>query len=607
MPNAFNFSASPFDCLTHDERRLVRDNVDVVYYPEGATILSPEIKPTHLFVIIKGYVTQLDGEETLSTYGPDDCFDGRALMAGKASERFVAAEEVVAYELAHEAVNELIVSNTTFGALLFSDLGQKLSALSQRQSQHELQSLTLARVDEAFVRPAYTVDAETDIVSVAKVFQTQRTANVLVKDSRSNPPRMGIFTVTTLQQAILDGRPLNQLPVGEFAIYSLIKVKPSDQLGDAMALMLRERVHRVVVADGEHIIGLLESLDLFSFLSNHSHLITTQIEHAEDLEGLSRAAAQITRMISLMYRSGTRVTLIAKLVQQLNAHLFERAWQMIAPEELVQNSCLFVMGSEGRGEQLLKTDQDNGLILRDGYQPPENLAQLCQRFSDALASFGYPECAGHIMINNPQWRGHTAEFAQRVREWLILPDADSLMKLAIFMDAHCVCGDASLLEQVRGGVMALAPDNQAVLGRFASAITMFGDSQGWWNRLFSLGGAETQLDLKREGIFPLVHGVRSLALAHRLSMTSTADRIAALVTTHTIDEAMAAELTESLQFFMGLKLKAGLTELDTGRTVSGHVDLSKLNTLDRDLLKDTLNAVKRFKAVLRHRFQLDAL
>lgn len=607
MPNAFNFSASPFDCLTPAEQRLVRDHVDVAYYREGETILDPRIHPTHLFILIKGYVTQYDGEDIVTTYGPDDCFDGRSLLAGKVSGRFVAAEEVVTYELAHQAVNELIASNATFGALLFSDLGEKLSALSQRHSQHELRSLTLARVDETFLRPARLVDAGADIVSVVKVFQANNSSTVLVQDTSTSPPRLGVFTSTALQTAILDGRPLDQLPVGDLANFNLVTVGPHDLVGDAMALMLSRRVHRVVVKDDEKVHGVLESLDLFSFLANHSHLITVRIEQAQSLDDLSHAAGQINRMISLLYRSGTRVGLIAQLVQHLNARLFERAWQMIAPADLLANSCLFVMGSEGRGEQLLKTDQDNGLLLRDGYTPPPNLAELAQRFSATLTSFGYPECPGHIMVNNPDWRDTVSAFSHRTREWLILPDADSLMKLAIFMDAHAVCGDGSLLDQVRDRVLSMVLDNQAILGRFASAITAFGESQGWWNRLFSLGDAEREINLKKEGIFPLVHGVRSLALAQHVHATSTTGRIEALVADGVLDSASAAELTDSLQFFMELKLKAGLAEIDTGRSVSGNVDLTKLTTLDRDLLKDALGAVKRFKGLLRHRFQLDAL
>ena len=607
MPNAFNFSASPFDCLNPDEQRLVRNSVDLVYFREAETILDIGVAPTHLFVIIKGFVTQLDGGEVITTYGPDDCFDGRGLVAGKVSSRFVAAEEVVAYQLARQAVSDLIASNATFGALLFSDLSNKLNALSQRKSQHELQSLTLSRVDEAFLRPAHFVDASTDILSVVKLFQAQRTSNVLVRDTYAVPPRLGIFTATALQRAILDGRALDQLAVGELANYSLIEVRPSDQLGDAMAVMLRRRVHRVVVAEAGRVIGILEALDLFSFLSNQSHLITVQIEEAKDLAGLSQAAARITRMMALLFRSGTRVNLIAQLVRQLNARLFERAWQLIAPPELVANSCLFVMGSEGRGEQLLKTDQDNGLILRDGYAPPENLDAICQGFSGALQDFGYPECPGHIMVSNPQWRKSASEFGQMTRQWLIMPDGDSLMNLAIFMDAHTVSGDDRLLEEVRRGLMLLATDSDAMLARFAAAIDSFGRRTGWWNRLLGLGEGDQQLNLKKEGIFPLVHGVRSLALAHHITETSTTGRIAALVADGKLEADMGSGLTDSLYFFMGLKLKVGLTELDTGKAVTGAINVARLSSLDRDLLKDTLGVVKRFKALLHHRFHLEAI
>lgn len=605
MPNAFNFSASPFDCLSPDEQRLVRDSVDVAYFRQGATVLDRGATPDHLYVLIKGFVTQYDGDDVITTYGPDDTFDGRALMAGKVGHRFVATEEVVTYQLARKAVAELIASNATFGALLFADLSDKLKSIAARRSQHEVESLAMARVDEAFVRPAIFVEPQTDIVSVVRLLQAQRASSVLVRDA-SDRERLGIFTSTMVLKAVLDGRPLHQLAVAELANFQVITVRPSDQLGEAMATMLRHRVHRVVVMEAGEIRGVLEALDLFSYMSNQSHLIAERIEEARDLDGLGQAAAQVQRMIASMYRSGTRVHLIATVVQQLNARLFERAWQLIAPPELVTNSCLFVMGSEGRGEQLLKTDQDNGLILRDGYVPPAQLDWLCVRFSDALKAFGYPVCPGGIMLSNPAWRADEARFTSTTRRWLLQPSHESLMNLAIFMDAHAVCGDASLLENVRAALMQLATDNDATLARFAASIDAFDSSSGWWNRLLGLDSAQ-QLDLKKEGIFPLVHGVRSLALAHRIVATSTEARIDALVAQGHLAADMGADLMESLQFFMGLKLRAGLLEIDTGKPVSGAVDVAHLSSLDRDLLKDTLGVVKRFRALLRQRFRLDVV
>ena len=605
MPNAFNFSVSPFDCLDASEQRLVRDQVNVAYFRPGEVLLDAGDVPQHLFVLIKGYVQQFDGSELLATYGPDDSFDGRALVAGRAGSRFVAVDEVLAYELSHEAVNALIASNDTFSALLFSALGQKVQAVAGRNAEREMQSLHMAHVDEALLSPPHAVPADMDIVSVVRLFQAEKTSNVLVRDDVAQPPRWGIFTTSGLQRAILDGRPLDRLPVGELASWELITVRPDDQVGEALVLMQRHGVHRVVVQDDGKILGLLESLDLFGFLSNHSMLIDRRLRAATDLDALARAAAQMNDMIRRQYRGGTRVALLARLVQDLNGRLFEQAWQLIAPPELVQNSCLLVMGSEGRGEQLLKTDQDNALLLRDGYVPPDDLPAICARFSEALACFGYPPCPGNVMLSNVTWRGTVQDFARRVRKWLVLPEADSLINLAVFMDAHAVCGDAELLASLRRQVFGMLADDDAMMSRFAAVVDAFGDGTRWWRRM--LGGGEANLNVKKAGMFPLVHGVRSMALAERIDATSTEARIRALHEAGALDAETAQELTESLHFFMGLRLKAGLDEMDRGQPVSGKVDLAGLTPLERDLLKDALAAVRRFRAQLRLRFRLGAV
>ena len=605
MPNAFDFSASPFDCLDADEQRIVRDSVDIAYFRADETLLDPGIEPSHLFVIIKGHVTQLDGDEPVTTFGPSDCFDGRSLVAGRVSSRFIAAEEVVAYQLEKAAVNELISRNATFGALLFSDLSIKLGALAQRHSQREMQALTMSRVAEAFLRPAQVVDGGTDIVGVAALMQAQHSSSVLVRDGE----RLGIFTNTGLQRAIVDGRPLATLPVRELATFKLVTISPEAPLFDALALMIEHQVHRLVVADGELIVGLLEQLDLLSFLSNHSYVIAVQIAQARDLDALRLAAQRITRFVALLYRGGTKVSQIGKLVQALNAKLFERAWKLIASPALLADSCLFVMGSEGRGEQLLKTDQDNGLIVRDGTAVSSvELEQACQRFSAALRDFGYPDCPGGIMVSNPSWRRSESDFAATVRHWLLRPDPEGLMALAIFIDAHAVAGDATLLARVRAEADGLVSADDALLGRFAAAVDSFPDeSAGWWNRLLLIGEhGKPMLDLKKGGIFPIVHGVRSLALREEVPATGTVTRLDALVAKGRLQAGFATDLADSLHFLMSLKLRAGLAELDTGRPVSGGVAADRLSSLERDLLKDALAVVKRFKVLVRHQFHLEA-
>jgi len=610
MPSAFDFDHSPFDCLTPEERERVRAQVDIAYFREGEAILEAGMAPTHLFVIIKGFVQQFEhgGSDAVASFGPHDTFDGRSLLSGQVGGRFVAAEEVLAYQLAREAVNELIARNATFGALLFSDLSNKLAAIAGRGGQHELQSLALARVDAIPMRAPRFVDADSDVLSVVRLLQAERSTNVLVRDLAGPATRLGIFTVTALQRAVLHGTPLDRLPVREMSSFGLITVDAAAPVGDALIVMVRHRVHRVVVMAGGEVQGVLEALDLFSFLSNHSYLINREIAEAQDLQALARASAHVTQLIGLLHGGGTRVGQIATLVQALNGRLFERAWQLIAPPELVANSCLFVMGSEGRGEQLQKTDQDNGLLLRDGYAPPADLDAICERLTRALIDFGWPACPGGIMVSNPQWRGGQAEFAERAFQWLLQPDGERLMALAIFLDAHAVAGDAALLAAVRARLFSLATDNDAMLARFAASIDAFAEDPRWWQRLLTLGDqAGPRFDIKKQGLFPIVHGVRSLALRAGLDATSTAERLEGLVAAGRMERELATDLLESLYFFMGLRLKAGLAEQAAGREVTGRVDPARMSSLERDLLKDTLEVVKRFRRMLRLAFRLDAL
>ena len=170
-----------------------------------------------------------------------------------------------------------------------------------------------------------------------------------------------------------------------------------------------------------------------------------------------------------------------------------------------------------------------------------------------------------------------------------------------------MCGDRALLEQVRTAVYDMTTDNDAMLSRFAAAINAFGSSGAWWAHLPFLGDpGKDALDIKKNGTFPLVHGVRSLALAHRIRATSTVERVNALVEAGRLPQKLAHDLIDSLHFFMGLKLKTGLQRLETGQSASDEIHLDKLSSLDRDLLKDTLGVVKQFKALLNLRFHLEA-
>jgi CBS domain-containing protein len=263
------------------------------------------------------------------------------------------------------------------------------------------------------------------------------------------------------------------------------------------------------------------------------------------------------------------------------------------------------MGSEGRGEQILKTDQDNALLLRDEVDI-EGVDEVAARFNAALAELGYPPCPGKIMLTNPLWCQRISGFRATLRDWVHGADPDGPMRLAIFFDAACVAGDERLLHNARDHLESILVDNDVFLARFASAADQFSEGSSWWSWL-STRRDEQVLDLKKLGTFPIVHGVRALALQHRIRAKGTVDRMRELVARRALDEALARDLTDALHFLMTLKLNHQLRERRLGRVPSNLVRPSELGSLEREPLQDALAIIRRFRAFLRQHFRLDAL
>ncbi|MBV0892590.1 CBS domain-containing protein [Paracoccus sp. Z118] len=470
-------------------------------------------------------------------------------------------------------------------------------------TRRELLSLMATPVGEAFLRKPFFVDGGTDLVTLCRDLSERGLTEALVRDGG----RIGIFTTTDLRDALLRPVPPAELPVREVTTFQTVSVSTGDDLYDAMILMLRHRVRRLVVREGDEVVGVLTQLDLMGFVANHSQLIALQAAQATDLAELKAAAGQINDLIRALHEDGVRVEVITGLVGELNRRVFQRLWALLAPEPLRENSCLIVMGSEGRGEQIIKTDQDNGLILRDGF-PADGVAEVADAFTAALVEFGYPLCPGGIMMSRPLWRQPVSGFRRTLAGWIYGDDPEGPMNLAIFLDAAPVAGDASLLAEVRGHVDELLSRGDAFHARFASTVRSFGQDGSWWSRLPGLGGrAEAEVDLKKLGIFPIVQGVRALALQYRVPELNTAERLRKLAAARRIEEDLARDLTDALRFLIGLKLSGNLRQMAEGRTADNLIRLGELGTLDRQALKDSLAIVRRFKQWLARHYRLDTL
>jgi CBS domain-containing protein len=600
VPTAFDFSNPPFDRLTGREIERFKASLDVAFFRQGDTVIRPGAVPDSFFIIIKGAIQEVNAGEVVAMHGPNDCFDTSLLVERQSRHAFIVAEEAICYLLPVDELIDLTANNKAFAEFFFRDISLKLDALAARQTIRELQPVMMAQVRDAYIHPPLYADTATSAYDAARLMSDRKATSLLVRDA----DRVGIVTGFDLRRLVILQRQPLETPVGQAATYDLISVQAGDLLVEALLRMTKHGVRRLVVLDQGQIVGVLEQIDLLSFLSSQSHIVAVQIARASTLEDLRRASAQLTKLVQVLHGHGTKIPYITQLVAELSRRIAARLYDMLAPPELIASSCLIVMGSEGRADQILRADQDNGLILRDGFEC-EGLDGIAQQFTDGLISIGYPPCPGGVMVSNPAWRRSLSAWSEQIRSWVATPDEPALMNVAIFYDAAPAAGDPGLLEAAKGGLLELAGQSKAFCARFAKAIESFDVPLGIFSSIIvERGEHRDQLDLKKGGIFPIVHGVRALALEHGLAETNTNRRIHQLEELGLFDQEFAKNLAEAYNFLLGLRLQARFAKLQLDQPLDNFIRPFDLSKFERDLLKDALAIVNRFRDLIRYHFNL---
>jgi len=596
---ALLMSIHPFDLLGERMIEKLMTQMDIAYYPKETVLIAPRVRAESLYIIIKGIVNETIEGELQNVYGERDSFDANSLIYGNTQSTFSVAEDLICYELPKESFLNLLQDVEPFQNYFMQDFITKHQNLKERQHQNDLTPFMVSRVDEIYLHSPCFVDASLSIKEALRMMSDQDAEVILVlKDEE-----IGIVTDTNLREKVLLCDKSTNDPIGEIATYGLFTIERSDFLFNALLLFTKHGVKRLVVRDGEQIVGILEQLDLLSHFANHTHLIAASIERANSIDELQSTQRSLTHLVRSLTTKGVRVRYVSKLVSELNAKVYRKLFEMVVPSSLQNKCALIVMGSEGRGEQVLRTDQDNALIIRDGED--ESLFEpYMMKMNEYLLYLGFPKCNGNVMVSNPYWRRSVSGYKKMIASWTDTLNEDALRSLSIFLDAQCVAGDEVLLRECRDYLYECFEGRSDVLAHAAKAVLAFETPLSLFSG-FVLGRAEheSELDIKKGGIFAIVHGIRILSLEHKIVSTNTTERIKELNNLGLFDKRFASELIEAYDTLLSIRLRFILSQKQ-GSDEQNYVNPKLLAKADRDLLKDAFKIVNTFKKFLTYHFNL---
>jgi len=411
-----DLESPPFDLLDAGQKARLSAAVDVGFHPGGTRLIEAGQASPHVFVVLKGAVQASDpgttGEEArFAEYGPGDLFGAFAVIAGRARHRYTASGDTLCFLLPAAVFEALLAENPRFAAYFHEALSVKRRLLAEQQQPGELNRLMLTRVRDAQLAPVHAVPDRTGIAAAAAALREQKVDCLLVT---GDPGGLGIVTRTDLLDALTSGGRDAAAPIGPLASRPLRAVRADEVLFQALVTMTEHHIERVVVVEGDRPLGTLGMAEVLAHYASSSHLISLRLARAESIEQIAEAAAGMSDLVRQLHAQGAKMSYLMELVSALNRRIMARVFEQVVPAAHRDQLCLLVLGSEGRREQILKTDQDNALVIADGFDWP-GLPAAMAAFSQALARIGYPPCPGEVMVSNPHWRLDQSAWRARSR------------------------------------------------------------------------------------------------------------------------------------------------------------------------------------------------
>jgi CBS domain-containing protein len=401
------------------------------------------------------------------------------------------------------------------------------------------------------------------------------------------------------------------VPVKGIMTAGLITVRGEELVFEAFTKMIRHNIRRLVVVDDQdRPVGLLQERDMLSAHRENPLHLAGEVAAARDEKDLARCFERLRVMVLRCAAERIGVESVGRLVADINDQIMSRAVGLIIDELGLPSGefSLMALGSEGRREQLLATDQDNALVFSDSAAPGDAayFEAFGQRLVGILTGIGFPSCPRKVMVDNPFWRRSFSAWREGVNTMIRVVDADAVLCLTQLADARHVHGDPRLCEGLRAHIHRQVRDTPVLLKYMAREALRFTPPMGFFRNLVveKSGPAKGCLDLKKGGIFPLTQGLKTLALEHGLSETGSITRLQGLRREGVFSGTMAEDLRDAFDFLQALRLRTQAARVRTGAPPSNLVRPDLLPTLEREGLKDAFRVVLDFQSFLHTKYGL---
>ena len=615
----------PFNQMDTAHLGYMVEHCKLRFYAAGDSIIKPEDGPVEYFFIVKQ--GRIHGKRSDSAPGDEqntfeistgECFPIAALLGERATRtEHLAAIDTFCLLLEKPAFIRLFSNSNPFRDFALRGVSSLLDQVNQQVQMRAAESLGSqysleTTLGELSMRQPLTCLPGETLQGAVRLMHDLQVGSIVIAEEDMKP--QGIFTLRDLRKAIAkDGADLQQ-PISQLMTPNPFHLPPRASAFDAAIAMTERHIAHVILVDKGRLCGVVSERDLFSLQRVDLVHLARSIRHAGSIETLVLMRADIRNLVDNMLAHGASSTQITHLITLLNDHTVCRVIELCIKEfgdPGIEFSWL-VFGSEGRREQTLHTDQDNG-ILFDAADAAEaeairqKLLPLARHINEALDRCDFTLCKGNIMASNPELCLSQQEWSKRLGSFVHKATPENLLGSTIYFDLRVIWGPEEGCQQLRQELLEQIAGNSLFQKMMAENALTHRPPLGGLFREFSVsrkGADKHTLDLKVQGLTPFVDAARILALANGVEECSTLERLDQLVMRGVIEALDGAAYEEAYRYIQLIRMQLHQAQAKAGQPFSNRIDPDELNDLDRRVLRESFRQAQRLQSSLALRYQL---
>ncbi len=581
----------PYDGLPEAARVMLAQVARVETYGAGEVIYALGAKVGALCLIVRGIVQIVGAEgEVLSILEPGNSFGERGLMRdGIAPVTAQAEGEVEVIAIPAEVFHALVAEHAQvrrFFDRTRADFARK-------------RDVTTMAVGDLMTRQPLVCAPDTPLRAAAGMMRERHVSCIIVVEGGAVRGILTTGDITT--RAVAEGLDLST-PVAQVMTAGPVTLPPSALVADVLHAMVERGISHLPVAEAGQLVGILTQTDLTRFQATSSAGLIRDIAQARDVAAIAKVTARIPELLVQLVSAQNPHQTVTRLITDIGDAATRRLLVLAeaalgpAPVPYLWLAC----GSQGRQEQTGVSDQDNCLILSDDATEADDayFAALARFVSDGLDAAGYFFCPGDMMATNAKWRQPLRVWRRYFSGWINRPDPEAQMLASVMFDLRAIGGEASLFDGLQEEVLAAAAQNSIFVAHMVGNSLKHTPPLGLF-RGFAMvrsGEHKNTIDLKHNGVVPVVDLGRIYALTGRLTQANTRARITGGMAAGVVSDSGGRDLLDAYDLIAEMRLEHQAAQIKRGEKPSNFMSPGALSDFERSHLRDAFVVVKTMQS-----------